>query len=786
MNSIESFRDALRVAGLDYGGDLIPDGKLHRFKAADDREKNSWYVLHAGVPVAGAFGCLKRGIKETWCERNGQLLQVEWNEVHRRWHQAERERERTEKGRHEKARKVAAWILDRAKLVTAHAYLKAKGVKVFGDMREYRGALVLPLRDTNGELHSLQFIGADGVKRFLGGGRIAGCLFALADKPESPLAICEGYATGASIFEATGFAVVCALNCGNLLAVSKSLREKFSSREIIIAADNDQFTDGNPGVTKADEAAKAIHAKVAVPQFVDASTRPTDFNDMAAFAGLAEVKLQIETATAPKESDDEILQRLAMLPLLEYERCRDAQAGRLGIKRVSILDKLVDTKRPKSELQNDELQGRTVNLADVELWPDVVNGADVLSEIAETFARYVALPDDAGDALALWTAHAHCFESFVCSPRLNISSPEKGCGKTTLRDVLAVLVPRPLATENLTVAVLFRLIHMQHPTVLADECDAWLRDNEELRGIMNAGHRRGGVVPRCVGDNHEVRAFNVFAPVVLCGIGALPGTIHDRSIIIQLERAKSGELRERFDSRRVERETELCRKLARFCADNKARIEASEPALPSGAFNRLGDNWRPLFAVAEIAGGDWPQRAADAFTKLTGKEDSDAQGVGVVLLADVRGVFSETGGDRIWTEVLCGHLNGMQERPYADMRSGQGINAHRLGKLLGRFKISSRKIRLPGEPKPKQGYCLEDFQEVFDRYLPPTGDSKRNIGTSIENIDYSTVSKVEQPETVFHFQKTEKTNDGKGCSSVLHPMGAGAEISENEPLELLI
>jgi putative DNA primase/helicase len=157
----------------------------------------------------------------------------------------------------------------------------------------------------------------------------------------------------------------------------------------------------------------------------------------------------------------------------------------------------------------------------VELWPDVVNGADVLSEIAETFARYVALPDGAGDALALWTPHAHCFESFVCSPRLNISSPEKGCGKTTLRDVLTVLVPRPLVTENLTVAVLFRLIEKHKPTVLADECDAWLNDNEELRGMLNAGYRLGGQAFRCVGDNNEVHGFQVFAPTVLCGIGTL-------------------------------------------------------------------------------------------------------------------------------------------------------------------------------------------------------------------------------------------------------------------------
>ena len=427
----ENFRDTLTKAGLVFDGGIIADGKLHRFKASGDREKNSWFVLHAGTPAAGAFGCWKRGVKETWCERNSKLSETEWKEVRARWQDAEREREQIEAKRQAKAQKIAAWIFTRATPVATHAYLTAKGVKVFGDVREYRGALAILLHDASGELHSLQFIGTDGTKRFLRGGRIAGCFFTLADKPKSSLAICEGYATGASVHEATGFAVVCALNCGNLLAVSKALREKYPAREIIICADNDQFTDGNPGVTKATEAAKAINAKIATPQFSDAGKNPTDFNDMAAVAGLAEVKRQIEAAAIPKESDEEILKRLAALPQLEYERQRDDAAKILGC-RASILDKLVDAKRPKSELQNDELQGRTVNLADVELWPEAVNGADVLSEIAATFARYVTLPNGAGDALALWTAHAHCFESFVCSPRLNISSPEKGCGKTCL------------------------------------------------------------------------------------------------------------------------------------------------------------------------------------------------------------------------------------------------------------------------------------------------------------------------------------------------------------------
>lgn len=301
-----------------------------------------------------------------------------------------------------------------------------------------------------------------------------------------------------------------------------------------------------------------------------------------------EKEVGLAPVTSPKEIDDEILQRLAALPSLEYDRQRKKEAERLGC-RTSTLDELVEPRRPRF---NEELQGRAMDLPDVELWPESVNGADVLIESAKTFAAYVALPASAADVLALWCTHAHGYSIFPCSPRLNISSPEKNCGKTTLRDVVSVLVPRALLAENLSVAVLFRVVQRHRPTVLADECDTWLRDNEELRGMLNAGHRRGGQALRCEGETNEVRAFNVFAPVVLCGIGALPGTLHDRSIVIRLERAKPGELSKRFDSRRVESEKELCRKLARFVADNGLVAEEVEKVNPDLVVH--DDNGKPF------------------------------------------------------------------------------------------------------------------------------------------------------------------------------------------------
>ncbi len=302
MNTLENFRAAFTEAGLTYAGEFIADGKIHRFRAGDDKEKNSWYVLHTDLPARGTFGCWKRGIKETWCEKKrGDLTAAELQNIRETCKRAEKERERAELERQVKAQKTATWILNRSRPArTLHRYLARKGAQCYGGLCEFRGALVLPLRDADDELFSLQFIDADGKKRFLSGGKIAGCFFTLADKPDQALVICEGYATGASIHEASGLAVICAMNCHNLAAVANAARKKYPQREIIITADNDLFTDRNPGLTKATEAAKTIRARLVVPQFKDVSSKPTDFNDLHLLEGIGAVKLQIGKATAPE------------------------------------------------------------------------------------------------------------------------------------------------------------------------------------------------------------------------------------------------------------------------------------------------------------------------------------------------------------------------------------------------------------------------------------------------------------------------------------------------------
>lgn len=336
--------------------------------------------------------------------------------------------------------------------------------------------------------------------------------------------------------------------------------------------------------------------------------------------------------------DEKAIARLAALPVLDYERCRKDEADKLGC-REAVLDRLVESRRPKNRESNG-LQGNAVQLPDVEPWPEPVDGVEILDAIARRFLHYVVMPQDAAFMLALWCALTHIFKLFQISPRLNICAPMPECGKTTLRDCASLFCARSFPTDNMTTAAMFRLVSGHSPTVLADECDKWLFTNEELVGLICSGHRKSGRVIRCEGDSNELRQFRCYAPILLAAIGALPSQLHSRSISIRLERAKREEIKKcsRFDEKHVEYEQELNRKLARWIADNRDRIESCKPKLPENLFNRIADNWWPLFVIAAVAGGNWPQRGADALVKLTTRED-EADSLRVMLLADIKEMF---------------------------------------------------------------------------------------------------------------------------------------------------
>jgi putative DNA primase/helicase len=184
-------------------------------------------------------------------------------------------------------------------------------------------------------------------------------------------------------------------------------------------------------------------------------------------------------------------------------------------------------------------------------------------------------------------------DCFGISPRLSITSPEKGCCKTTLLDVLSHLVLRRLPAANVTASAIFRIVEVQQPTLLIDEADSFLSGNDELRGILNSGHRRGGFVIRTVGEDFEPRAFSTYSACAIALIGKLPATLMDRSVPIDLRRRRSDETCEAFRFNRTGPLDQLARQAARWATDNADRVRGADPEMPCGMVNRLADNWRP-------------------------------------------------------------------------------------------------------------------------------------------------------------------------------------------------
>lgn len=268
--SLNKFIDALRVAGLSmHKGSLVPDGCLHRYQVEGDKpgSKNGWYVLHLDDKPFGAFGSWKTGQSETWAAVSAQTMtEAERKALAIRMEEARRARDTEQTIVHASARKRANDLWQKSKPACGnHAYLVRKSVPAYG-IRLLREQLVIPLRDVDGVLHSLQFIGADGRKAFLTGGRKRGCYFAIG-RLGAALCICEGYATAASIYEATAHATACAFDAGNLEPVARALRGKFPRLRLILCADNDAATEGNPGVRYAEAAARAVGGFLAVPTF---------------------------------------------------------------------------------------------------------------------------------------------------------------------------------------------------------------------------------------------------------------------------------------------------------------------------------------------------------------------------------------------------------------------------------------------------------------------------------------------------------------------------------------
>ena len=294
-------------------------------------------------------------------------------------------------------------------------------------------------------------------------------------------------------------------------------------------------------------------------------------------------------------------------------------------------------------------------------WPDPVDGVVLFNELTAALDRYLALPEGALEAMALWVLFTHTFDAAEVSPRLALLSPLPECGKTTALWILSRLVRKAMLASNVSAAVVFRAIERHRPTLLMDEADTYLEQRgDEFRGILNSGHTRdAAVVWRTVGDKYEPKAFSTWAPMVIAAIGKLRPTLASRSIIIVMRRKRSDESVTRYrpdhDGPLLD---ELARKCARWAQDNLQNLKGADPMMPKQLNNRAADNWRPLLAIADVIGGDCPSRARRAALVLTGDETEVTPGE--QALADIRKVFAQRGIDRISSKELCQELRGIE------------------------------------------------------------------------------------------------------------------------------
>ncbi|MGW7168178.1 DUF3631 domain-containing protein [Streptomyces sp. NPDC054884] len=365
-----------------------------------------------------------------------------------------------------------------------------------------------------------------------------------------------------------------------------------------------------------------------------------------------------------------------------------------------------------------------------------IDGAALLDEVEAFHRRFNVFPTDAAFvAVALWDAHAHLLDCFDSTPRIAFLSPEPGSGKTRALEIVETLVPQPMTAVNASAAALFRSVSGPDgkPTILFDEIDTVFGpkagDNEELRGFLNAGHRRTGVTYRCIGDggNQTVQAFPSYCAVAVAGLGSLPDTILTRSVIIRMRRRARNETVEPFRARIHETEGHKLRdRLAAWAEQARACVMGAWPDMPEGVADRPADVWEPLLAIADAAGGDWPERAREAcLTLVKASRANDKGSMGVRLLTDLRDHVM-VGIDRLPTVAILDRLNALDDAPWADL-SGKPLDNRRLSKMLAEYMtadnepIASRNIKAAGSVL--KGYYAADLWDAWARYCPPPPES---------------------------------------------------------------
>jgi hypothetical protein len=385
-------------------------------------------------------------------------------------------------------------------------------------------------------------------------------------------------------------------------------------------------------------------------------------------------------------------------------------------------------------------------------------GHEVLDDVAAFVARFSVFPSEhCAPTLTLWYAHTHAVSQFYVTPRLILDSAEPASGKTRVLEVAQHLVAVPEMTISATTAALFRLVSMGPITILFDEVDAIFNpknggNNEDLRGLLNAGYKRSATIARCVGDakDMKVQRFPVYAPAALVGIaGGMPATITTRAITIHMRRRRTDEPVEPFRERQVAKEAQPLREqLAAWIDYMGSRLGDAQPDMPDGVTDRPAEIWEPLLAIADTAGGHWPDTARDACRHFVLNTGPQITSPGVRMLADLRDLFIRRQTDRLATKTVLAELLDLDEAPWGDLH-GKPLDARRLSRELGRY--GARPVTFETDEGSTKGYVTygttgrqaqTGLSDAWSRYLPAAlgnpGKTDKTAGQQLIDADQLT------------------------------------------------
>jgi Protein of unknown function (DUF3631) len=554
----------------------------------------------------------------------------------------------------------------------------------------------------------------------------------IATSADTPVYVPEGEKDCESLAELGFVATTNPMGAGKW---KPDLDKYFAGRHVFILPDND-----DPGRAHADQVARNLSAVAASVRVVDLplpakGADVTDWLKDDPFGARLVKQCQAAPIWQPaaEKSADAAVAELAALSEFAYQRCRKDKARSLGIQ-VAALDKLVKGQRAAAADEESELPHWKV-----EPWTGDVPGAELLDDLKSVFEKYIFLPSGAAEASALWTLHAWTMDAGDISPFLVLVSPTKRCGKTSMLILLLYLTPRSELASNISSSAVFRYIEDVRPTLLIDEADSFVSENEEMRGILDSGHTRAAahvIRNEEINGKHKPRRFSTWAPKAIATIRELADTLEDRSIILQLQRKPKMAKMARLRRRDCDELAVLRRKAARWAEVNFDALAADpDPDTPEELDDRAADNWRPLLQIAALAGEDWSLRAREVACQLSGV-GHESLSINVKLLEDIRLAFGEAEAMR--SVDLVAALISDPEKPWAEWgnRGTKPLTQKQLAGLLKPFCIVSETVHIKGLSDAK-GYGRDKFAEAWEGYLPPQKSGQNTLSPQIHPSETS-------------------------------------------------